>query len=158
MELKNTSTLQDKLTVYLGGPINGRSDEDCIDWREKVIKSLPQVNARNPMDRDYRGKELEPGVDAEIVENDKLDIMQSEIVMIYFDQPSVGTSMEIMYAFERSKYILLVDASEKKLSPWLTYHASMIVSGLDEAIDVIRKAAEQYNVYEVGVWGDEEMD
>ena len=155
MEVRTSSTANDKLTVYLAGPMLGRSDDDCKVWREKMIDSVMDVNFNNPMDRDYRDKKIEDGVDRDIVEHDKRDIDLSEIVVVHYDKPSVGTSMEILYAFDRGKYILLINRSKKRLSPWLTYHASNIVKTLKEAIEVIDEAAKQYNIYEVGVWGSE---
>jgi nucleoside 2-deoxyribosyltransferase len=157
MELKTTSTAKDKLTIYLGGPIFGRSDDDCKAWREKIRDTVTEVHCLDPMSRDYRERLDEPGIDREIVENDKRDIDEAEILVVYFDKPSVGTAMEILYAFERGKYILVINVSKGQSSPWLTYHASNTVKSLDEAIVVVKEAAKQYNVYEVGVWGEEGM-
>jgi hypothetical protein len=64
------------LTVYLGGPINGRTDAECKDWRAMVTEALAgRMNVRDPMVRDYRGKEDE-SVEA-IVEQDKNDMRAS---------------------------------------------------------------------------------
>ena len=46
--------------VYLAGPIHGRTDEDCMDWRESARVLLYADGAANrlgvldPMRRDYR--------------------------------------------------------------------------------------------------------
>jgi hypothetical protein len=119
--------------VYLCGPINGRSDDDCKGWREYVKERVP--NTVDPMARDYRGRELEPGIAAEIVEKDKwLDILWSNALIVYYDKPSVGTTMEVFLAWLLGIRILLVDKSGKPLSPWLIYHAKEIYTTLDEAI------------------------
>jgi nucleoside 2-deoxyribosyltransferase len=157
MELRTSSTAKDKLTIYLGGPILGRSNDDCKAWRENIRDAVTEVHCLNPMNRDYRERLDESNIDREIVELDKQDIDEAEILVVYFDKPSVGTAMEILYAFERGKYILVINATKDKISPWLTYHASNIVKSLDEAIEVVKEAAKQYNVYEVGVWGEEGM-
>lgn len=117
------------LRVYLCGPINGRSDDDCKGWREAAKEKL--LNTCDPMDRDYRGRELEPGIAKEIVELDKKDIDGCDVILVYFDKPSVGTSMEVHYAFERGKRIVLVNKSDKPLSPWLIYHCSEIVTTIE---------------------------
>ena len=125
--------------VYLCGPINGRSDSDCKDWREYVKRFIPQTC--DPMGRDYRGRELEPGIAAEIVENDKADILGCDAMLVYYDKPSVGTSMEILFARQAngdSMKIVLVDKSDKPLSPWLIYHCSIVVKTLDEGINVLK--------------------
>lgn len=118
--------------VYLCGPINGRSDDDCKNWREAAKSVL--TNTCDPMDRDYRGRELEPGVAAEIVENDKNDIRRCDALLVYYDKPSVGTSMEVFFAHALGKRILLVDKSGKPLSPWLTYHVSEVYAALNDAL------------------------
>ena len=122
-------------TIYLAGPINARSDQECKEWRETCRKALgKKFCIKDPMDRDYRGRELEPGIAREIVENDKSDIYQSDALLIFFDKPSVGTSMEVLYAYNLGKHIVLVNASKSPLSPWLLYHIKYIYGNLDEAI------------------------
>lgn len=121
------------MKVYLCGPINGRSDPDCKDWREYAKQKLGDT--LDPMDRDYRGRELEPGIASEIVENDKKDIKQCGALLVYFDKPSVGTSMEILFAYQLGIPVVLVDVSEKPLSPWLIHHCSEVFKTLDEAIE-----------------------
>jgi hypothetical protein len=118
--------------IYLCGPINGRSDDDCKGWREYVKERVG--NTLDPMDRDYRGRELEPGIAKEIVENDKKDIAASLTILVYYDKPSVGTSMEVYMAHSMGKRIVLVDKSGKPLSPWLIYHCHEVYKSLDEAI------------------------
>ena len=120
-------------TIYLCGPINGRTDADCTNWREAVKALWP--DCLDPMRRDYRGRELEPGIDAQIVAGDEEDIQASALVLVFFDKPSVGTAMEVRMAKkELGKPVVVIDASGKPLSPWLTYHADRIVSTVDEAI------------------------
>ncbi len=122
------------MKVYLAGPINGRSDDDCKTWRDYVKQKLPLT--LDPLRRDYRGRELEPGIAEQIVEEDIQDIFQSDVVLVYFDKPSVGTSMEIRIAKEEfGKKVVLVNKSDAPLSPWLTYHCDLVCRSLDEAIE-----------------------
>lgn len=125
--------MQRRPTVYLCGGINARLDAECRDWRESAKGGL-LAHIRDPMDRDYRGRELEPGIADEIVTNDKQDIDECDALLVYYDKPSVGTSMEILYAWERKRPIVLVDVSDKPLSPWLIYHVTVIKGSLAEAI------------------------
>lgn len=124
--------MPDKI-VYLCGPINGRSDSDCKDWREAAKAVLP--NTIDPMRRDYRGKEAV--AHREIVELDKIDVANADVLLVYYDKPSVGTSMEMLWAWERGKLIVLIDASDKPLSPWLVYHSHYQVKTLAEAIALV---------------------
>ena len=125
------------MTVYLCGAINARSDADCREWRTVAATYCARygIAVRDPMDRDYRGKEAEEF--AAIVEHDKADVDACDVLLVYFDRPSVGTSMEVLYAWERGKRILLVDASRAPLSPWLRYHASAIYPELVDALDAL---------------------
>jgi nucleoside 2-deoxyribosyltransferase len=121
-------------TIYLCGPIQGRTDEDCQGWRERA-KQLWTGDYNDPLRRDYRGRELQPGVPAEIVANDTADIQCSDALLVYFDKPSVGTAMEIYMAHTLGRPVVVVDASGQPLSPWLVHHATIVVKSLDEAIN-----------------------
>jgi nucleoside 2-deoxyribosyltransferase len=126
------------LTVYLCGPINGCTDAECKDWRAYAAARLRKT--LDPMARDYRGRELEPGIAAEIVENDKRDIESADVLLVNYVKPSVGTSMEILYAWERGKKIILVCEPDAVLSPWLIYHSNAVVHSMREACNLIEPA------------------
>lgn len=118
------------MRIYLAGPINGCTDAQATGWREQAKALLEGHDLLDPMSRDYRGIEAENV--AAIVESDKEDIDQSDVLLMYFERPSVGTSMEVLYAWERFKIIIVVDVSERPLSPWLQYHATRVLSSLKD--------------------------
>lgn len=124
--------------LYLCGPINGCTDAECVNWREHV-KTLWSGRTLDPMRRDYRGKEAESFRD--IVELDKVDVAQSDALIVNYDRPSVGTSMEILWAFERGKFIVVVTRPDAVISPWLRYHSHRIVHSFE---DGVREAAEAF--------------
>ena len=125
------------MKVYLCGPINGRSDDDCVTWRQYAKNRL--LDTIDPMRRDYRGRELEPGIAGEIVTRDIADIEKCDALLVYYDKPSVGTAMEIRMArAELGKRIVLVDRSHQPLSPWLIWHCHEIYKSLDEAIESLK--------------------
>lgn len=119
------------MKVYLCGPINGCTDEECKDWREYVKSKIP--NTIDPMRRDYRGKEATAY--REIVELDKIDVASCDVLLVNYDKPSVGTSMEVLYAWERGKQVIVVCRKDTNLSPWMRYHAHKIVHSFDEALE-----------------------
>lgn len=125
------------LKVYLCGPINACTDSEAKDWRAIASDLLLKLGLRvlDPMDRDYRGRELEPGIAKEIVENDKLDLDACSALIVYYHKPSVGTSMEILYAKERGRIVALIDTSTAPLSPWLVYHSTKIFKSIQEACE-----------------------
>lgn len=124
--------------VYLGGPINGCTDEEAKGWRASVAPLLAAKGylVSDPMVRDYRGKEDEAV--SEIVENDKKDIQQADIMLMSCPKPSVGTSMEIFYgyALNANKRRICVLPEGAAVSPWLRYHATDIFIGTEaEAVE-----------------------
>jgi nucleoside 2-deoxyribosyltransferase len=121
------------MKVYLCGPINGCTDEECKDWREAAKLALPDTV--DPMRRDFRGREGDFA--EEIVEGDKADIDQCDALLVNYDKPSVGTSMEILYAWQEDKTVVLVCKPGTKLSPWLTYHCSVVVDSFEEAFKIL---------------------
>ena len=131
-------------TIYLAGPINGCDDHVANAWRDSTIEHFDyipryrgEIEWLNPMSRDYRGKEA--GSIAEIVTLDKRDVDRSNILVARVLKPSVGTSMEILYAWERGiPVILWVDAGTDT-SPWLLYHATTVVLGFDDAMEAIER-------------------
>lgn len=119
-------------TIYLCGPINGCTDEECKDWREYVKLLWTAGDCLDPMRRDYRGKETTAY--REIVELDKIDVAQSDVIFVCYDKPSVGTSMEVLYAWQLGKPVVVVCKPEVNLSPWLRYHCHAIAHSLSEGV------------------------
>lgn len=128
--------------IYLCGPINGRTDAECIDWREEV-KRLWRGETLDPMRRDYRGREQMLGIAKLIVEDDLQDLRDCWGVLAYFDKPSVGTSMEIFYAaYVLGKPVVLVNASgSPKLTPWLQHHSDYVAYSLSQALSRLESLA-----------------
>jgi nucleoside 2-deoxyribosyltransferase len=131
-----------KRLIYLAGPINGCTDEECKDWREYVKTQLGEENTLDPMRRDYRG--IEKNNFEAIVEGDKADIDESTVMLVNYDKPSVGTSMEILYAWERGKKVIIVvdPAPGVRISPWLIYHSHKIFLSFADALDYLGSESE----------------
>ena len=121
--------------VYLCGPINGCTDEECKNWREEAKKYFP--DSIDPMIRDYRGREDE--CVNEIVELDKEDIMGCDALLVNHPKPSVGTSMEVFFAWQLYKFTVVVCPKGVKQSPWMVYHSDYIVETFEEAYSILRR-------------------
>lgn len=136
------SYMDEKVVAYLAGPIKGCTDEEAHGWRDYIKERMKDdhIEFRNPMLRDYRGyTEFTYEELVDIVEGDKDDIYQSDIVLVHLDRISTGTIMEIMFSAMIGRYIIIVDRTEKDtLSPWILYHANVIVKNIDDAISEVR--------------------
>lgn len=124
--------------IYLAGPINGRSNDDCHNWRE-MVKAHWVGFTLDPMARDYRGREEEPGIAEQIVQGDTWDLRQSDGLLAYIDAPSAGTSMEILLMYQMGRPRVLVNDTKRPLSPWLTRHASAVCGSLPEALQEMKR-------------------
>lgn len=118
-------------SVYLCGPINGCSDDAATTWRTWFKECGLNVRYVDPMRRDYRGKEHSNY--REIVELDKRDIQNCDLVVVMYVKPSVGTSMELFYAWSIGVPTIVINESAEPLSPWMLYHATAVVSDKDSA-------------------------
>jgi hypothetical protein len=121
--------------TYLCGPINGCTDEEAKNWREMIKAEVGAESCIDPMRRDYRGREDEC-VD-ELVELDKIDVLEADIILVNYDKPSVGTSMEVLYAWMHHKNIIVVCKEGTVISPWLRYHSTYIVHSFTDALSII---------------------
>lgn len=129
-----------KFKVYLCGPINGCTDSQALDWR-RMFTDILRINMSftwvDPMKRDYRGKELDNY--REIVELDKRDIKKCSAMVVMYIQPSVGTSMEVFIAWTIGIPVIVIDKSNKPISPWLKYHSTTVVKDEFEAVDKLEE-------------------
>lgn len=143
-----------KFRVYLAGPIQDMTDSQAKDWRvsAKNLFSLSGVDFEviDPMDRDYRGNELDNF--EEIVVQDKADIMSCDYVLANVHAPSAGTSMEIYLAWTH-RIDVVVALSHRTLSPWVKYHSKVVMYDVDMAVayiigDAIKEKQLQETVWE----------
>jgi len=125
------------MKIYLAGKITGQR-AFAEKWRENIIKkySSNKLKFVNPMRRNQKGKAMKDF--SKIVNGDKLDIFKSDCVLVYInDGASFGTSMEIMFAYQRDIPVIVV-SKEKNLGAWLNYH-SKIFTNFEEAFDYIKR-------------------
>jgi nucleoside 2-deoxyribosyltransferase len=127
------------MKVYLSGPIQGMSDADAKDWRMLATKFLEAHGhwPVDPMTRDYRGRETDPALAAEIVEQDKDDILSCDILLANLHTPSAGTSMEIYYAYLNLRRVISIVPKGHRVSPWVRYHSNAVVETLVDALTAI---------------------
>ena len=119
--------------LYLSGT-NIEQDDARAKWQSIAQGLLRQKNIMCITPPKYRGTLSTPKLPSIEVQRDKSDIMMADAFLAKCEFPSFATSMQIMFAWSLQKKIILVTTS---LSPWLQFHASVIFSSLDEAIDAL---------------------
>lgn len=153
------------INIYLSGGIKGLTDEQAYGWRKAVVKHYqlatggfghtsmtPEelktsslclhyaVGIHVPTRMQHRDDIDPKSASLWVVKRDKVAIAQSDIILAYCPVPSWGTAMEIMYAHELDKWIIVV-CDDEPPSPWLVAHADAIVPSFDLAYDEIDKVA-----------------
>lgn len=124
--------------VYLAGPIKGCQEDKIFEWRNHAASALIYPTLDPAAARNFAHKESSQPLN-EIVNPDKHDIDASAVLLAYCWQVSVGTSMEILYAWERGKYVVVVIPNTETASAWIIAHAHAIFHDLDEAIKHINE-------------------
>lgn len=123
----------DTYTIYLAGPIAFCDDKECMTWREKTKRHYQGTGIRclDPLRRDYRGRELTDG--DQLVNDDLEDIAKADALLVGHTRPSTGTAMEIVYARQWGKLVVVVEVSPDSVSPWTYYHADYVTSSWESA-------------------------
>lgn len=125
------------MRIYLAGPIFGQDDTQAKGWRDQVKRNAAPHTFLDPMRRDCRGREANPGMAKLLVELDKRDVESCDVLLANMHTVSAGTCMEILLAWQLGKTVVVVWPDETPLSPWVRYHASAVVPTIDEAMRVI---------------------
>lgn len=147
-----------KPVVYLAGPVANVPDGGA-SWREIVTERFgDEIETRNPLDKyNVPAEELRisesPHADrdgvvgyADIVESDLELLEESDAVLVgYEDVQSVGTPMEVRWAYERDYDVAIWirdDTGIHDLSPWYLHHASAVTTSLEMAIRHLTRESE----------------
>lgn len=114
---------------YLIGPINGCTDAEANDWRSLMKELLPEVEWLDPMRRDYRGREMEPGIAAEIVKGDLEDCEACNFAVAFRPKPSDGSAMEQFYCHDIiGKPVITIIPDGITPSPWTVHFSTVVVN------------------------------
>jgi nucleoside 2-deoxyribosyltransferase len=136
--------------IYLAGPIDDVNSDQRDNWRTdvKLAFGTPPyyewIECVDPAHRVFTHKDFDsnPGLIKEIVTLDKIDITQSDILLANLTLLEkvrvVGTLMEIPYAFDKGKYVIVIMDKKVPLSPWIAYHSHKVVYSVEEAINWIK--------------------
>lgn len=151
--------MSDTSTIYLSGAIKNL-ESDGRNWRQLVEEVCPEFEYENPLDyHDPRDEttiifpnhspafieEQEETVDAEeVVEKDKELLWSSNAALVNWehDVVSVGTDMEVIYAYERVDIPVVVwtDVARDEAPLWLRCHSDFLSPSFEQCIFFLQGA------------------
>jgi nucleoside 2-deoxyribosyltransferase len=108
------------------------------EWRETGKKLLDrQFRILDPMRRKFIDRKVDSS--NEIVEFDLQDVREADIILVNYNKPSIGTSMEIFYAsHDLGKFVVAFSPFEfQNCSPWMVRYCTKILGTLEEACEYI---------------------
>ena len=75
----------------------------------------------------------------EIVEFDLQDVRDADILLVNYNKPSIGTSMEVFFAaHDLGKFVVAFSPFEyKDCSPWMARYCTKILPDLESAVQYI---------------------
>ena len=130
--------MNQKKIIYLSGPIMDEHEGAARAWREDAKKLLKEkFRTLDPMRRKFVDRQVDSA--NEIVEFDLQDIMDADIILVNYNKPSIGTSMEIFYAaHDLGKFVVAFSPFEfKDCSPWMVRYSTKILPALEGACEYI---------------------
>jgi len=129
-----------RLTIYLSGPIMDEHDGIARAWREEAKRLLsPQFRLLDPMRRKFVDRQVDSA--NEIVEFDLQDVRDADIILVNYNKPSIGTSMEVFFAaYNEGKFVVSFSPfTFAECSPWMVRFSTKILHSLEEAATYIHE-------------------
>ena len=77
----------------------------------------------------------------EIVEFDLQDVRDADIILVNYNKPSIGTSMEVFFAaYNEGKFVVSFSPfTFEESSPWMVRFSTKILHSLEEAASYIQE-------------------
>ena len=125
-------------TIYLSGPIMDENSGVAREWRNEAARMFGgRFKLLDPMRRKFVDRQVDSA--NEIVEFDLQDVRDADIILVNYNKPSIGTSMEVFYASHNlGKFVVAFSPFEyRDCSPWMARFCTKIVPGLEEAVQYI---------------------
>lgn len=127
-------------TIYLSGPIMDEHKGKARLWREEAKQLLERhFRILDPMRRSFKDREVDSA--NEIVEFDLQDVRDADIILVNYNKPSIGTSMEVFHASHNlGKFVVSFSPfSFKDCSPWMVRYSTKILPDLETACNYLIK-------------------
>ena len=124
--------------MYLSGPIMDEHLGHAREWRQSAKKLLgDDFKTLDPMRRKFIDRQVDSA--NEIVEFDLQDVRDADIILVNYNKPSIGTSMEVFYAsHDLGKFVVAFSPfGFKDCSPWMVRYCTKILPTLEDACEYI---------------------
>ena len=108
------------------------------EWREQAKKLLgARFFLLDPMRRKFVDRQVDSA--NEIVEFDLQDVRDADLLLVNYNKPSIGTSMEVFYAaHDLGKFVVGFSPFEfRDCSPWMVRYCTKILPDLESAAEYI---------------------
>lgn len=133
-----------KQFVYLSGPMGGCSFKEMNDWRVYAAEKLNSDTLKCILPtRSFTEKEVPKETDKWINRRDYFDCVRSQCLLVNFQgmkHLSIGTIMEIAWAFQKQIHIVCVCEPDGPQShPMLQDSITHEVATLDEGIAAVKE-------------------
>ena len=125
-------------SIYLSGPIMDENAGQAREWRNTAKALLgDKFRLLDPMRRKFVDREVDSA--NEIVEFDLRDVREADLILVNYNKPSIGTSMEVFYAAHvLGKFIVAFSPfAYRDCSPWMVRYCTKILPDLESAVDYI---------------------
>ena len=125
--------------IYLSGPIMDEHAGQAVEWRIRAKELLSDgFDMLDPMRRKFVDRQVDSA--NEIVEFDLQDVRDADLILVNYNKPSIGTSMEVFYAaHDLGKFIVAFSPFEyKDCSPWMAKFCTKILPDLESAVTYIK--------------------
>ena len=125
--------------IYLSGPIMDECSGAAREWRDTAKAMLgKEFLLLDPMRRKFVDRQVDSA--NEIVEFDLQDVRDADIILVNYNKPSIGTSMEIFYASHNlGKFVVAFSPFEyRDCSPWMVRYCTKILPDLETAVTYIK--------------------
>lgn len=129
-----------KKKIFLSGPMRGIPREESLGWRKEAVKLLEYNFDVLHAFRGREEKETFTDPRAAVV-RDLSDVKNADILLVNDTEMNVGmigTSMEIFFAFQQNKPIIVFGGAHDK-DYWLNYHIHLRTKNLNEACEILNK-------------------
>lgn len=130
--------MNERKVIYLSGPIMDEHAGTARQWRESAkIQLAEKFKLLDPMRRKFVDRQVDSA--NEIVEFDLQDVRDADIILVNYNKPSIGTSMEVFFAaHDLGKFVVAFSPFEyKDCSPWMARYCTKILPDLESATQYI---------------------